>query len=212
MPEPENKATPNPGEGDTQAGKAPSVDTEKYVPKDQYTADLSAKTTELQSLQKSLEEAQSSLTSPEYLKYLADKRAGDKAKRPDNAPASDKELRDRLASLEVVASQLAATIELTDVERKYADFKDFRSDVQAIINVNGNLSFEQAYLMAKGKKGQAPSSTTPPTGDKKVTGTEKPGQFVPDSAHSEKEFKTTADATADVLRSMREKYGITDTL
>lgn len=205
-----DEATNKPSEGD-----AGAIDMTKFVSKEDYDKTVGGKESELTSLQKSLEEAQGHLTSPQYLKYLAAEKA--KAATPStDSSKSDvtlpKEVTDRIANLEATANQLAAVLELQEVERKYTDFKDYRNDVHTLISSGGNnLNFEQAYLIAKSQKSDAKPSVDAAKAatDKPAAGTEKPGQFIPDPSSTTKEFKNTDEATQDAVNTIKEKYGIT---
>lgn len=205
-------ANQNPNEGDV---KVSDVDMTKFVPKEEYDKVVSGKTSELASLQKSLEEAQGYLTNPQYLQFLARSKAENQYIAPESSRASSSlspEIAKRIENLEATSNQLAAIIELHEVEREYPDFNDYRSDVHTLITSGGsNLTFKQAYLIAKSNR----SSSMPDVSDAKAkkdapkVGTEKPGKFIPDSSSTDRVFKNATEASNAALSSVKEKYGIT---
>lgn len=187
---------------------ANQVDLSNYVPKEE----MGKLNQEVDTLRKSLEEAKLELVSPEYIEFLAAKKDRkvtqadvDKAKAaglPAEAVAIIEELKGRIVRTESVLQNMAAVLELKEVESKYPDFKDYRDDVQKLLEADktGSLSFEQAYYQARGMKPPAPK------GDVASRSNEKPGGFLPPEAS--RVFKTDYEASQDAANQVRTKYGI----
>jgi len=188
--------------------EASAVDLSNYVPKEEY----GKLNQQIDEMKKSLEDAKLELVSPEYIEFLAAKKDRkvtqadvDKAKAaglPQEAVAIIEELKGRIVRTESVLQNMAAVLELKEVEGKYADFKDYRDDVQKLLEADktGSLTFEQAYYQARGMKPPAPK------GDMPMRGNEKPGGFLP--PEGAKVFKSDYEASQDAANQVRTKYGI----
>ena len=193
-----------PGEG------APAnPDLTKFVPKEE----VGKLSQEIESLKKSLEDAKLELVSPEYIEFLSSKKNKvvtqtdiDKAKAAGLPPVALEmleELKGRLVRTESVLQNMAAVLELQNVEKQFPDFNDYREDVQKLFEADktGTLNFEQAYWQAKGRVPKPPKSDIPGGGNNK------PGGFVPPEG-SRKEFKSSFEASQDAINQVRTRHGI----
>lgn len=211
MPDPDKTtpANPNPGEGGDK-----KINLDEYVPKDEVSKVVGAKESEVANLKKSLDEAQEKLLSPEYIQYLSAKKGSknDDADKTDKS-AVPKDVADRINGLEMAISNMAAVLELNDVRSRYSDFDKHRDKVEALLKGPGsNLSFEQAYLVVKSQ--ETGSKSTPDDDETKkakeaLKGSEKPTAYAFDQQTQDKEFKSTADASADAIQQVKDRFGIT---
>lgn len=187
---------------------APAIDLTKYVPKEE----VGKLNQEVELLKKSLEDAKLELVSPEYIEFLSSKRDKkitqvdvDRAKAaglPQEAVNMIEELKGRLVRTESVLQNVAAVLELQNVEKTHPDFATYREDVQKLLETDktGSLSFEQAYWQAKGMNPRATSDAITKSNDK-------PGSFVPPGG-STKTFKNDYEAAQDAASQVRTKYGL----
>jgi hypothetical protein len=201
-----------------------SVDTNKYVPKEEYEK-LSGSVKELEA---KLDEAKLSLLDPEYIAFLETKKGQQVEKKVEKAfRVSDAEI-ERLSSKqllelaverakEAVIGELSpdlekrfkkydmsladifSVFELQQCEKKYKDFDDFRGDVRKILeSTQAQLTIEQAYKQAKfermSTKEEHPETTK--VEPAKVS-SEKPTGTVPSETMQTKAFKNKTDAAED---------------
>jgi hypothetical protein len=202
----DQQAAPKPGEG---AGQTPDPD--KFVPKD----NLVKLQSEYESLKKSLDDTKLQLLDTDYLEYLEAKKTKrmtqgdvDKAKAaglPQAAVDIIEEMKGRLVRTETVLQNVAAVLELQQIEKQHPDFDVYRADVQKLLESDktGTITFEQAYWQAKGQDPAKASAK----GDKPANSNEKPGSYLP-GGNTQKTFANSYEASQDAINQVRTKYGI----
>lgn len=189
-------------------GAPAAPDMTKYVPKEQ----LDKVNTDKSSLARELEETKMLLLSPEYIEFKESKIRRGKDTKPapaagESSNAQIEALQEELATTRRTVSNISAYIELWDVEKRFPDFDKYRDQVKQILETSKNeLTYEQAYLMAKGDK---KSDTPADKSDKAAKGSEKPGGFTPPPADTLKTYKTSTEATNAAVAEVAAKYGIT---
>jgi len=201
-----------------------AVDTEKYVPKEEYEK-LSGSVKELEA---KLDEAKLSLLDPDYIDFLESKKGKQVEKKVEKAmDLSDKDI-EKLSSREILElsvsrakeallSEVApkyeealrrqdatihdilAYIELGEVQKKYKDFDDYRDDVRKVLEASRTqLTFEQAYKQAKLDRLEKEGKLTPKEEKElKTPASEKPTATVPGDTMSKSAFKNASDAAED---------------
>jgi superfamily II DNA or RNA helicase len=184
---------------EAQSGEG-TVDLTKYVGKEDYDKALSAKEAEVSKVKEELEQAKMSLLDPEYIDYLESKKekpaerdAANEAGLPTKTEFDA--LKKELGMTKAAVQDVLAVIELKNTEEKYADFKDYKDDVKAILESSrAPLTFEQAYLIAKSQKPKEPAKSADP---KQAPAYEKPSGSVPGSDLDKKDFKDADEASSD---------------
>lgn len=211
MSEPINK----PNEG---APNTATVDPNKFVPKEELDKVLNSK----KELESKLDEAKLSLLDPEYIQFLESKKgkqagkavtkAIDSITDDDIEHLSSKQLLELAVSrsMEAVSSvydaklqtqantisDLLAYIELQETQKQHPDFNDYRDRIKEIIGTSqAPLTYEQAYMIAKGEK---PVEVTDEQKKKSAkTATEKPTNTVPAKEMQVKTFASKSAAAED---------------
>lgn len=222
----ETKTTPN--EGEKKDETTATVDTTKFVSKEDYSK-LSDSHKELET---KLDEAKLSLLDPEYIAFLESKRGGgdkivdkvadtisdeevdnlssrqllklavDRAKSAmmnDVFPKYDEALKKRDGTL----SDILAVLELHNVEKRHKDFDEYRNDVHKVLSTSKTaLSIEQAYELAKARRPVVEKKEADKV-EKKIASTEKPSNSVPADTVKAKEYtdknKAASDAWDDIV-------------
>lgn len=200
----------------------PAIDLSQYVAKTDYDKVLGEKEEVVSTLKSSLDDAQKKLLDPKYIEYLSQQERATQKPVIDPAKAKDlnipAELTDvltqqdqRFKNVEAAIMQLGALMELANVEKKYTDFDTVRDDVRTIMEKSSNdLSFEQAYWIAKQHQGGEGKPPEGKPGDPQPKGSEKPGAGSPPPKETEpKKFKNETEAATAALETVRDKYGIT---
>ena len=216
----------------SEASKPEAIDMSKYVPKDQVEslqADLEKAKLDLLSPEyiefleakklgkdKVLTSKVSALLGelkPEEIESLPKVRllqlAVERAKE-ELTPAIRKEFNDQLTALSNYVGNLGAYIEVQDIRNRHKDFDEYADDISKLFEkATKELTYEEAYLMAKGAR-----QTKEPEGEKKEEkpkpkGSEKPGGTTPPANLTEKKFKSDYDAGLDAWEQVKTKHGIT---
>jgi hypothetical protein len=208
MPDPKPNEGGNPG------------DQKDLISKAEVDKTLATKDNEIASLKRSVEDQQMKLLDQDYLDFVDAKRKGKSDPKADELKAKGvpeelvqtvRQLEHTVRSQQNVLANMAAYIELEETRKSFKDFDDFRDDVDKIIEAaQGQLTFKQAYLIAKGQKVKEDKADDKKADDKpKSKGSEKPGSgVIPESDDMKKEFKTKHEADLHTDKVIKEKYGL----
>lgn len=187
------------------------------ISKTEHEQAIKAKDNEMQTLKKSIEDQQLKLLDPEYLEFLDNKRKKATNPEPENKEKLGDQLLQEIKGLKAtvqnqqrVVSSLAAYIELEETKKQYPDFNDFKDDIDKVIEAaKGSLSFEQAYLIAKGQKAPAKKEEEPKKKEEAPKGSEKPGSgSIPPETEKKSDYQTAYEAGQAAVKKVQEKYGL----
>ena len=195
------------------------INLEDYVPKEEHSKLLSEKDESITSLKNDLDSAKMQLLDQDYLDYLESKKKPSQSTKPKDSKSTGKvdeelqatieRLQDDLNKSNAALSDLAAENELRDVRARYNDFDDHKEDILKIIeNSKTDLTFEQAYRLAKSYKSEksAEGAEEGTKGKKTISATEKPSSTVPAKALETKEFKNQGEVDSATIESLKDKY------
>jgi hypothetical protein len=117
-----------------------------------------------------------------------------------------------LSGLQTTVQNLIYERELAMTKANYPDFDKYEKEIRNLLSQPGsNLSYEQAYKLARYEKGDAtPDNGKPkPAGkmEKRSSG-EKPSSTAPASDFEQKDYKDEKEASNAALASVRAKYGL----
>lgn len=206
MPGPANVTPPDDG----------GTPKEDLISKADFDKAVGEKDTALTDVRTQLNEAQLKLVDPAYVEFMEARKASnekpiidDKTAKEQGIPESAiKIINDQGSSikqLQTAVQQIGALLELSDVEKKYADFGNYRDDVQKILETSGsNLTIDQAYVQAKAA---APDKSKGSDETPTPKGSEKPGGFVPKD-DSKKHYTDADEAGNAAWAEVKERLGI----
>lgn len=191
----------------TEGAKATTgIDLNQYVPK----SDHDRSTKEVESLKRTLNDAQEKLLDESYLEFLEQKNLGKKAVLPDSVrqalPPEMQQLAQRLDQTERTQAQILAVLELQQCKEEHTDFKDYQGEIETIIKANHNYSFEQAYTLAKAAKTLEEPSNRPTK--EPPRGGEKPQGALPGTEHQSKDYKDASKAGEAAFDEVAQRHGI----
>lgn len=121
-----------------------------------------------------------------------------------------KEFGARLAKLTDHMSGLTMYVELDRTKKAHSDFDDYKDDIDKILEkADRDLTFEEAYLQAKGAKASLPDKKDEKKEESKPKGSEKPGGATPPDGALPQKFKDADAAGRAAFETVKAKYGIT---
>jgi len=112
-------------------------------------------------------------------------------------------LEENIDGLQNTLGRVTAFLELSDARQRYPDFKDLETEIKEVLSKSPELSYEQAYLVSKGRK---PAGIPVPEPVSK--GSERPGGLSPLPDETERAFKSDAEASQAAVDAVLAKHGI----
>lgn len=192
-----------------------AIDLTNYIPKADFEKAINERDGTINSLKDEVTKVKSELLSPEYVEFKTKGKAQPNQQQQQNNNQPDlltKALSDvKTLSEEVSLLRLQTEWDKTEVlvEKKYGEsLADYKDRINKFYQETGNtqMTYLQAYLLIKkadeDTKPKDPKDTTP----KKPFSTEKPTATIPLTAVEPKTFKTTEEANAATLTTLKEKY------
>jgi len=190
----------------TEGSEKDAIDMTKFVPKEDFEKLTKTSNEEVEKIKGELDQAKLSLLDPDYVAFLDSKKGkeikeeakeiSEKIEEGKASPAELKRLEDRMNTISSSVENVLAVLELQAVEKKYADFGDFREATKKILETSAtSLSIEQAYLLSKGQ-----AKTEKTEAEKKAaakTAAEKPSGTVPGNEPVQKHFTDKGAAGED---------------